>query len=133
MRDDLISWSLIAPTPQCYYHVKSRSHIVYWQGIAMTRSHAMMIVQEAWLSSYASPTMKEEAYNQLKRAYLLGAFGHVPWGYTIQHMDANTHLSQLRKWIKRQNPVLLGNLTRDHSIKTAMGWFTKDYETMIDD
>ena len=93
----------------------------------------MMIVQEAWLSSYASPTMKEEAYNHLKLAYLLGAFGHVTWGYTIQHMDANTHLSQLRKWIKWRNPVLLGNLTRDYSIKTAMGWFTKDYETMIDD
>jgi hypothetical protein len=120
-RAEQISWSLIAPTPQCFYHMPSRSHIVYWQGVGMTRNQAMMIVQSAWIQAYPTPAMKRAEFANFKRAYLLGAFGNTPW--RVEHYTADTHLGNLYNWIKKQNPNLFQTLSRQYSIKEAMGWF----------
>lgn len=128
---EILAWSLIAPTPQCCYHAASNSHIVYWKGVAMVKPQAMMLVHESWLSSYATPSMKLGAYNQLKRAYHLGAFGEVDWNYTLKNLDANAHYIALKKWLYAQDPNLWKHLYSNHDIKTAMSWFTKDYETVI--
>jgi hypothetical protein len=135
MRSDIVAWSLLAPTPQCYYHSASDSNIVYWRGIAMAKTQAMIIVQEKWLQSYASPEMKKGAYNQFKQAYYLGAFGPVDWTYSLTNtiLDANSHLFKLRKWIKKQDPAGFIELTKNYDIKTAMSWFTKDYEQILND
>lgn len=135
MRNDIVAWSLLAPTPQCYYHTASDSNIVYWRGIAMAKTQAMIIVQEKWLQSYASPEMKKGAYNQFKQAYYLGAFGPVDWTYSLTNtiLDANSHLFKLRKWIQKQDPAGFIELTKNYDIKTAMSWFTKDYEQILND
>jgi len=133
MRNELISWSILAPTPQCYYHKPSNSHIVYWQGVAMTRAHAMILVQELYLGAYATPLMKISAYNELKRVYHLGAFGHQNWEWALRESNANDHLTRLRKWLQKHNPKLFTDLLNSYDIKTAMSWFTKDYEQVLDD
>lgn len=134
MRNDIVAWSLLAPTPQCYYHTASDSNIVYWCGIAMAKTQAMIIVQEKWLQSYASPEMKKGAYNQFKQAYYLGAFGSVDWTYSLIHIvDETSHLHKLKIWLEKQNPKIFDSLTEHYDIKTAMSWFTKDYEQTLDD
>lgn len=129
-RNEIIAWSLLAPTPQCYYHQHSDSHIVYWQGIAMAKTQALIIVHENWIRCYSTPSMKEGAFSQFKRAYLLGAFGDVNWNNILQ-VDSSQHLSLLRKWLNKHNPKLFETLVKDHDIKDAMRWFDKDYETVI--
>ena len=134
MRNDIVAWSLLAPTPQCYYHTASDSNIVYWRGIAMAKTQAMIIVQEKWLQLYASPKMKKGAYNQFKQAYYLGAFGSVEWTYSLTHnVDENLHLRKLKIWLEKQDPAVFNGLTENYDIKTAMSWFTKDYEQILND
>ena len=131
MRNEILSWSILAPTPQCYYHTASQQHIVYWQGIAMLRAHAMIIIQSNWLGAYPSPTMKTSVYDQFKKAYLLGAFGEVNWDFTLKSMDANTHITQLRKWVTKHNKELLKDLKEKYTIQEAMSWFC--YEEIINE
>ena len=130
-RNAAVAWSILSPTPQCYYHAPTRSHIVYWQGIAMTRVHAMMLIQENWLNSWATPEMKVGAFKEWKRVMLTGGFGQVNWHLRDQHPDY--YISQLRKWIVGHNSELWNTLMRDYDIKDAMLWFADSKEELIID
>ena len=94
-RSDAIAWSLLNPTPQCFYHRPTRSHIVYWKGVAMPRIYAMMIVQEKWLASYSTPEMKERAFKDFKRIYHTGGFGKVDW--QVRHLNPQDYRMRLGK------------------------------------
>lgn len=123
-REDILSWSILTPVPQCVYHQLSDSHLVYWQGIAMTRLHAMMIIQEQWINSYPTPYMKQMAYKEFLRSYWAGAFGSVIWNLTLESIDTpDAYMTFLRKILVRKNKDLFENLKAQYSIKDAMLWF----------
>lgn len=129
-RQDFRAWSILAPTPQCYYHADSRSHIVYWQGIVMTRVHAMMLVQEHWLMSWATPRMKIEAFKEFKRVYLTKGFGNVHWHIT-DDLNHDSYMIYLRRNIVKNNDELFEKLSSDYTIKDAMMWFSDKNEELI--
>lgn len=124
-RQSVYAWSILCPTPIYCYDEATCSDIVYWQGIAMTRVYALMLVQEHWALSYATPTMKECAFKQFKQYYYSGAFGDVNWERTMNNIDHNDYLSRLRKWIVNNNPNLFIELTKNYSFKEAMMWLAK--------
>ena len=131
MRKDLVSWSLIDPKPQAYYHKASNSHIVYWQGCAMTRAQAMSIVLVKFVNAWPSPETKRSAYENFKQCYWAGAFGEVDWNYTLNHLTAESHFNRLQIWITRYNSRLFETLTKDYSLQQAFEWFLD--ETVIED
>lgn len=130
-RSDVQSWSILSPIPQCCYHAPTRTHLVYWQGIAMIRVHAMILVQESWLQSWATPEMKVAAFNEFKRAYLLGGFGSVRW--RMVDLTPDTYMMRLRKWILKNNSEFYADLIKNYSIKDAMTWFIENNEELITD
>ena len=130
-RWDVYAWSLLNPKPICCWHEQSQSHIVYWQGMAMTRVHALFLVQEKWIQSYATPTMKIGAFNEFKRAYYAGGFGQVDWSRTLADTNPDDYLGRLRKWIVKNNEKLFVELQQQYSIQEAMLWFA-DEEVIVD-
>jgi hypothetical protein len=132
MRKEQLAWSLISPTPQCFFHIPSNSYIVYWQGVAMSKAQAMIIVQQQWLETYATPSMKEAAFFHFKTAYLLGAFGNVDWNYSLMHFDGRQHITKLQQWLIKHDKNLFAKLTASYDIKTAMSWFTEDYQQILE-
>lgn len=124
-RNSLYAWSILSPTPTYCIHEPTGAHIVYWQGVVMTRVHAMILVQENWVQSYATPTMKAGAYIEFKQYYRNGAFGPVTWSNVLETTDANEYLMRLRKYIRKHNPNLFEELVKQYSLKEAMLWFAR--------
>jgi hypothetical protein len=131
-RADVIPWSLLNPAPLCYYHESTRSHVVYWQGVAMTRLHAMILVQEFWIQTFATPQMKMYAFNEFKRMYYTGGFGKVNW-HNLNEMTQDNYMAALRKFIQRHDPERIPNLVKNYDIKEAMMWFSPNNEEIIVD
>ena len=125
-RNSVYAWSILSPTPTYCIHETTGAHIVYWQGVVMTRVHALILVQENWVQSYATPTMKACAYTEFKQYYRNGAFGSVPsWGYILDNTNANDYLIRLRKYIRKNNANLFEELIKQYSLKEAMLWFSR--------
>lgn len=130
-RDDAKAWSMIDPRPGFYYHPRSDTHLCYWQGVAMVRSHALMIVAGAWEMMYLNDRMRNAAYDEFKRACRLGAFGNVDW---LSYSEgAYGYHARLVRWLTKRNPNLLTQLRDDYTIKHALEWFRSDNEQVLDD
>jgi hypothetical protein len=131
-RNDALSWSILSPTPQCYYHAPTCSHVVYWQGIAMTRVHAMMLIQQEWVQSWATPEMKVGSFKEFKRVYLTGGFGKVKW-HTVD-LGFENYMGQLRKMMIKNDVEFFNKITQQYTIQEAMMWFAdKNRELITDD
>ena len=123
-RQSVYAWSILSPTPIYCYDEATASDIVYWQGMVMTRVYALMLIQEWWAQSYATPTMKVCAFKQFKQYYNSGAFGNVKW-QSMDNTDPTDHMTKMRKWILKQNANLFTELTQTYSFKEAMLWLAK--------
>jgi len=135
MRKDALTWSLLGPTPACLYHPRSDSHIVYWSGVGMVRSSALIVTCNAWGTMWPSPKMKAAAYSELSRAYMLGAFGDVDWSNYIENNPtaSDTYHGSIAKWMLKRNEHLFKELKECYSVQEALAWFSSDNERTIDD
>ena len=125
-----LTWSKLTPVPVTAYHQRSHSHIAYWNGIGMTRSHALLLVNGNWGISYATPKMKRLAYAEFLRAYEMGGFGDVKWGW---EQSADGYISGLVRWICKNNHSFFMELVQQYTAQEALAWFTSDRESIIDD
>lgn len=82
------SWSLLDPRPVFYYDEKTATDLAVWNGIYMTKKQAMLIACEKYLGVWATPTMKEKAYQEFVRAYFGNGFGHREWDGTISRLQS---------------------------------------------
>jgi hypothetical protein len=75
--------------------------------------------------------MKTAAFNEFKRAYLLGGFGPVRW--QMADLNPDNYMFRLRKWILKNNEDLHEELVKNYDIKDAMLWFSENNEELITD
>lgn len=125
LHDELLSWSLIAPTPQFYHHNSTNQHIAYWKGTAMMRCQALMLIQTHWINAWPSPNQLQMAFFQMKKAYLLGSFGNAKWNF--ENFDYRTHYSYINKKVLLANAELSPKLIDRYSIKEAMSWILDEH------
>lgn len=129
------AWSLLTPTPVCLYHPKSDAHIVYWHGVGMSRSSALILMCQIWGLSYPTEKMKRAALEEFTRAYYLGAFGDVDWETSFRGNNPSYYHNRLLNWMfknKDANSVAL-ELRSCYTIQKAMEWFCSDNERTLDD
>lgn len=124
--------SRLSPLPQFGYHTQTDSHMVYWNGVAMSRSQCLLILASVWGMMASSPKMKRAAQGEFMRAYHLGAFGHHDWDQFIS-MDPAQHLSKLQHWICRGNEQFLTDLRSRYTLHEMLELFKSDNESVIDD
>ena len=133
MHNDLIAWSKMDPRPNFYYHKRSDTVICYWQGVSMTQTQALLIVSNFWNLTYPNPIMKQLSFKEFHNAYLLGAFAHRNWDFTVHNSDfQREHISKLIQWLNKSNPNLKTDLLNTYTIKQALGWFTQDRVQPLD-
>lgn len=125
-----LTWSKLSHVPVLAYHRRSDSHLVYWNGVGMTRSHALLLVNGNWGISYATPKMKKAAYAEFLRAYELGAFGSVKWHWDQTH---DGYISGLVRWITKNDRSFFATLAQQYTAQDALRWFTSEQESIIDD
>ena len=109
-------WSKLGPVPSMHYHPHSASHIVYWNGVGMVRSTALMLVGARWNFMWPTPKMKTKSYEEFVNAYRLGAFGNVNWDDVI-----------------RADPHPIHELVKQYTVQEALSWFKTANESVIED
>lgn len=126
VRQEQLSWSILDPKPNFYIHVPSNSHICYWQGIAMTRNQALMILLCQWNQAWPSPDVKKVEWANFRRAYAMGAFGGVHW--RLEDFNETSHFNRLIAWVQRDNSNLLTQLGESYSFQQALEWLLDEAE-----
>lgn len=122
MRSDA-AWSLLDPRPHFIYYPKYDAHIVYWNGIAMTKAYALMIYSSYWLKSYSTRSQKLAAAREYKKIYLAGGFGHQNWDQIIEEKLPYGMVNYLVKEICRNSPKFLIDLVDRYTAAEALNWF----------
>ena len=134
--ETLSTWSRLSLTPACAYHPRSDSHLVYWQGIAMVRASALLCMSMIWNAQHPSPKMKQMAYQEMVRAYRLGAFGDVNWDAYLRYDNdgdpAGRYLSYLSKWLRKRDANVFAELRESYSVQEALAWFSPENEQVFD-
>lgn len=113
------SWSLLDPKPICFYDKTSGEDLAVWNGIYMTRNQAMMIACEKYLGVWATPTMKQRAWQHFLRAYYSNAFGHKDWDGTIQRIN---HGSEHYHMLKSMMTKHLSKM-QEYQPHEVLAWF----------
>jgi hypothetical protein len=134
MREEA-AWSLLTPTPVCLYHPKSDAHIVYWHGVGMSRSSALILMCKIWGLSFPTLKMKTAALDEFTRAYYLGAFGTVDWESSFRGTTPAHYHNRLLSWMYRgkDGTALVEELKRCYTVQEALEWFCSDNERTLDD
>jgi hypothetical protein len=132
-REGARAWSLIDQRPIFFYHPRSDAHLVFWQGIMMTRDYALMITGREWRLNKISLKMHRNAYAELIRAYRLEAFGHQQWDAILNEVDHRRYYGLIRRFLLSRNPNLLTDLKKQYTVKQALEWFQADNEQVLDD
>jgi hypothetical protein len=132
-REGALAWSLIDPRPIFFYHPRSDSHLVFWQGIMMTRDYALMITGREWRLNRINLKMHRNAYAEFIRAYRLAAFGSQHWDSIIAEKNPHGYYALLQKLLLKRNPNLLTDLAKQYTVKQALEWFRSDNEQVLDD
>lgn len=113
------SWSLLDPTPVCFFDKVSNVNLAVWNGIYMTRNQAMMIACEKYMNIWATPTMKDRAWKEFSLAYHLGAFGHRNWDNILERITSGSaHYSMLSGLLSKHLISM-----RDYQGPEVLSWF----------
>ncbi len=113
------SWSLLDPKPVLVYLKSHDEYIVYWNGIAMTHSQALMMTME-YCGIYPTPEMKLVAQKTYDKLYYAGAFETRAWDSQVA--SAEPVYSAQKKWMKDH----LEKMIRNKDPKEVLAWF--DYK-----
>lgn len=126
------AWSKLSPVPTMHYHPPSASHIVYWNGVGMVRSTALILLGTWWGVMWPTPKMRDKSYEEFIKAYRLGAFGDVEWDNIIPR-DPKQYYALITKWINKHQDQPPHQLKEQYTFQEALAWFKTDNETVIDD
>ena len=120
------SWSLLDPRPVCFYDQEYDAHLVYWNGVLMTRTYAVMIYSNLWLNMYATRSMKKSAWEEYNRVYRSGGFRTREWDSIVDSFDENNFHNQLINFInkgKKHSDLFLNRLRSQYTAQEALSWF----------
>lgn len=125
------AWSIIGNKPVSVYIPKYDAHLVYWYGVAMTRSYALLLISTCWMKMYHSSSVKEAAWNDYNRVYRLGAFGHHDWDKTITTTSYHEFPGFLMKMLNRKSNGNIKNLIENYSAQEATLWLDTETEKIL--
>lgn len=124
------AWSLIDKKPVSVYSTKYDAHLVYWNGIAMTRTYALLIISTEWMKMYHTASVKEAAWKEYNRLYRLGAFGHYDWDATISRVSFHSFIGYLTNQITK-NDTMIDELLLLYTPQDALMWLDPVSERKI--
>jgi len=127
MRSEL-AWSLIDPKPVFLYDPKYDAHITIWNGVAMTRTYALMIYSVFWCNIYPSPSQKKAAWDEYIRIYRSGGFKTRDWDNIINDIQPEQLHNRLSAMMVIKDPMFLMRLKNKYSAKDALSWFLPSKE-----
>lgn len=125
------TWSFLDPKPLQVYYPKYGAHLTFWNGVATTRTYALMIFSSIWLNNFPTHSQKDAAWDEFVQLYKMGCFGTRSWdGLLLNHIDPSNFPNVLSRMINKnsQNPMFLSSLKETHDAKTALTWFMPSKE-----
>ena len=122
------SWSCISDRPVFLYDPHYDIHLCYWNGVAMTRSHALIIIGLIFFGIYPAKSQREEAWHEFNRAYSSGAFATRVWDDLLHDMEEYTFHSRLINWITRSNSKFFSEMKDRYTPQEVLAWCTSDKE-----
>lgn len=115
------AWSLLDPRPVPYYDPQYDQWFVWWNGIHMTSTHALMMASTLFWNSPPTPEMHVTADKQFKFLYAAGAFGHRNW---------DAQLNSYNRMCNNYAYLLAGHFNthlKDTDPAEVFSWFEKIY------
>lgn len=125
-----VSWSYLSPRPMFFKNEEYDAHICFWNGIAMTRSYALIITGLVWNNIYPSQSMRTVAWDEFVKVYSLGVFEDYKWDNYVSTFKPSHH-NYLMQLIGKNNPKILTDLAANYSPQTAFSWFLSDKEFIL--
>lgn len=127
MRTEL-AWSLIDQKPVFLYDPEYDAHLVFWNGVAMTRSYALLIYSKVWCEIYPSPSQKSTAWREYIQVYRSGAFKTKAWDNLILNYHPDVMINQFISFLVMNDPKFLIKLKEKYTAKEALSWFLPSRE-----
>lgn len=126
MRTEL-AWSLIDQKPVFLYDPEYDAHLVFWNGVAMTRSYALLIYSKVWCEIYPSPSQKHAAWNEYLKIYRSGGFKTKTWDVIVRY-DHDVMTNRFISFLTKNDPKFLIKLKEKYTAKEALSWFLPSRE-----
>lgn len=125
------AWSYLDPRPICVYDPKFDAHLVYWNGVAMTRSYALMIYSINWMNFYPPESQKFAAWKEYNKIYRSGGFLTRTWDHVVDTYDHITFQPILANYLNKKDPKFLYNLKSKFTAQEAFNWFLPSKELTV--
>ena len=124
------AWSLIDNRP-IFLYVESRdAHVCYWNGVAITRTYALLIYYTQWLNLYPTESMKMPAWCEFQRLERMNIFGNGQRWVEVMYYQtsANFHLTLTQLISGGNSNSFFDDMRQKHSASSAILWFHPDRE-----
>lgn len=122
------AWSYISPIPIQIYDKKFDAHLVFWNGVAMTRTYALLIYSQLWLNIYPTLSLKKAAYEEYDKIYRAGGFHTRDWDSLLGMIFDYNLQTHLIRFLNNKDSKFLTKLTEQYSSKDALNWFVPSKE-----
>ncbi len=122
------AWSHLDPKPICLYDPKYDAHLTYWNGVATTRSIALLIYAQMWTKMYPTESQRAAAFEDFLRIYRAGGFGTRAWDRQINARTAYSFYDYIAMLIVAKDQKFLIRLRDQYSPQEALAWFMPSKE-----
>lgn len=122
-----VAWSYLDPKPMCLYDPKYDAHLVFWNGVAMTRSYALMIYGTLWCNIYYPESQKIAVWEEYQRIYRSGGFGTRDWDTLLEGKSHLEMTPTLTRYIAK-NTKFFTILKEKYTAKESLAWFMPSKE-----
>ena len=123
-----VAWSYLDPKPMCLYDPKYDAHLVFWNGIAMTKSYALMIYGTLWCNIYYPESQKIAAWDEYQKIYRSGGFGTRDWDSLLERKSHLDFVNTLVNFIAIKDTNFFKKLKENYTAKEALSWFMPSKE-----
>lgn len=124
------AWSLFTPDPVFVYNPQHDAHLVYWNGVSMTKRYTMLTVMSC-LNMYSAESMKREAWNDYIRIYRIGGFGHHNWDNFLELLNHGSMVNYYAKQLTKQDGTFLSQIVTKYSPQELLRWFDPQNERIL--
>lgn len=125
------AWSHIAPTPVFVYDPEYDAYLCFWNGVAMTRTYALIIYSWHWLNIMPSYSQREVAMDEFSRLYRAGAFRTREWDEVVDRENWISYHTLLSKLIDTDN-TFFPTLVKQYNAKQMLEYFKYNRETIVE-
>ncbi len=117
------AWSYLDARPVHLYDPKFDAHLTYWNGVAMTKTYALIIYSLVWLKTNPTITMKKFAWEEYNRIYRSGGFNTREWDSILNNIYNYNFHNHLIQFILKKDSKFFNRLSEQYTAKQALEWF----------